>query len=159
MDSGWRVFALTGLTSRGGLSNWVFFLFPDRLVMIDVGLAPAIKAGAQAGIGGGPGADYGPQKGAFQPTEAWCEELRSKAKAVRELALDQLAEVRLHRRMLAHQLFVRGGDGTTMKFSLMSRDQADPAILVLHERLGERLVITASGPFAFLARHAPFLVK
>jgi len=46
---GGNAFALTGLTSRGGLSNWVFFFFPDELVMVDVGLAPAVRAGVLAG--------------------------------------------------------------------------------------------------------------
>jgi hypothetical protein len=40
-----EAFALTGLTSRGGLSNWVFFCFPQESILVDVGVTPALKAG------------------------------------------------------------------------------------------------------------------
>src|SRR5262249_61472638 len=43
-------FAMTGLSSRGGLSNWVFFFSPTDVVMIDLGIGPALKAGARAGV-------------------------------------------------------------------------------------------------------------
>jgi hypothetical protein len=49
-DSDPDTVALTGLTSRGGLSNWIFFFRRADLVMIDVGMMPSLIAGIEAGI-------------------------------------------------------------------------------------------------------------
>ena len=84
-------FALSGLVSRGGLSNWVFFFFPDALVMVDVGIGPSLKAGAQAGVLGQLGGEgvyllstleHGPRARWGQALRAWLEQLRPKAKRV-----------------------------------------------------------------------------
>jgi hypothetical protein len=151
-------FALTGLTSRGGLSNWVFFFLPGRLVMIDVGIAPALKAGAQAGVAGAAGVTYGPQRPAYEHLEAWCEQLRGKAKKVVELRDDEIRSVRLHLRAAAHRLFLEGPEGV-QRFALMNRQEADPAASQLAERLGARFETSTSAFYAFVRRHAPFLMK
>jgi hypothetical protein len=155
-----RGFALTGLTSRGGLSSWVFFFFPERLVMIDVGLKPALKAGAEAGLaGGGIDSPYGPQRPPAQALASWCERLRAGARVVVELPDPQIRRVRLHLRAMAHQLFLESADGAPHRFTLMNRPEAAPAAVALARLLGDRFATTTSAVYAFLSRHARFLVN
>lgn len=77
-------FVLTGLTSRGGLSNWVFFFFPEEIVQCDLGVVPAVKAGAEAGIranldviGEFGETVYGPRLPKGGTLEAWHERHRA----------------------------------------------------------------------------------
>jgi hypothetical protein len=153
-----EAFALTGLTSRSGFSNWVFFFLPEQLVMIDVGMAPAIKAGMQAGVLGGLDGSYGPQRQGLK-VSAWCEQLRAKAKKVVDLPDAQIGGVRLHLRAAAHQLFVTGTDGVAHKFTLMNRREAAAAAKALTQRLGPRFEQSSTALFAFFQRWAPFLMK
>src|SRR6185436_4390902 len=111
--------AITGLTSRAGLSNWVFFAYPERLVMMDLGVGAALKAGALAGVG--EHGHYGPAPSPRQSVEAWQQQLRAKARQVVELADDQVRSVRVHLRMLAHQLVVVAADGNPRKLTFMNR--------------------------------------
>ncbi len=160
-------FALTGLASRGGLSNWVFFFFPDALVMVDVGIAPAVKAGMQAGafsqlpvLGDAimEGLTYGPKAGARQGLRDWSIQLRARAKNVVELKNDQIQAIHLRLRMLGHELFVTGADGGRKKFGFMNRKEAEPAVEPLRQRLGSRFELSKTPVFAFLERRARFLL-
>ena len=160
-------FALTGLISRGGLSNWVFFFFPDELVMVDVGMTPAIKAGLQAGVLGQFGAvghgvlsslNYGPNADATQSLQAWSTELRGKAKNVVEMKGDRIGKVRLRMTMLGHELFITAADGAGKKFGLMNRKQSDATVELLKQSFGARFEISKTPVFRFLERYAPFLL-
>jgi hypothetical protein len=160
-------FAVTGLISRGGLSNWVFFFFPDRLVMVDVGMSPAIKAGVQVGVLGQLGVvgeaalinlDYGPSAAANQGVIDWCTALRAKAKNVVEMKADEIGAVQLRLRMLGHELVITGSDGTEKKFGLMNRKQAEATAAPLGQSFGPKFVKSKTPVFEFLERHAPFLL-
>jgi hypothetical protein len=76
------MFAITGLISRGGLSNWVLFFFPDELIMVDVDAGPAFKAGLQVGVLGVAGeivlenTAYGPPPSAPVDLRRWRDEIQ-----------------------------------------------------------------------------------
>jgi len=70
-----------------------------------------------------------------------------------------LRSVRVHLRVLAHQLVVVGADGNPRKFTFMNRDEAEAAIEALGPRLGDRLEVTPTPTYAFLRRRAPFLLR
>ncbi len=161
-------FALTGLTSRGGLSNWVLFVFPTEVVIVDAGLRAAIKAGVQAGarsqlglvgqaVLGRP--SYGPQKGDHEALETWCSALRSRAKNVVALKDDEIRTVRLHMTAMSHELFVGGADGTIWKFGMMNRKEAEANMAPLTGRFGSRFQVSASPVFSFFKRYAPLLMR
>lgn len=152
-----QTFVLTGLQSRGGLSNWVFFFEPAELVMVDVGMGPALRAGVQAGIGLEWGA-YGPQPPAGADADTWLQRLGDRARRVVRKPLVELRAVRLQLRLGAHQLVVEDAAGSA-RFGLMNRHEAEPLADRLAEQLGERFCIQESGPFRFLKRHAPFLTR
>lgn len=160
-------FALTGLTSRGGLSNWVLFVSPMEAVMIDVGAGPAIVRGIQAGMRGQFGlvgvvlqsAAHGPQKGARKELDDWRNELQAKAKQVRVLSDADVRHVRLHLQATAHQLSVVAKDGTTHTFGLMNRKAAPTLADVLAKRFASRFETTKTPTFAFFERYAPFLMS
>jgi hypothetical protein len=161
-------FALTGLASRGGFSNWVFFFFPTDIVMIDVGMFPAIKAGAQLGFAGQFGQAglaamgrpaYGPQDDGSKRLDEWRKQLQAKAKDIRVLRDDRIRSIRLHMRAAAHQLFVATADGVIQKFKLMNRAEAEAVMDSLLRRFGSRFDISMSAPFAFFKRYAPFLMR
>lgn len=160
-------FVLTGLMSRGGLSNWVFFFLPTETVMIDVGAAPAIKAGLRAGVRGQFGLAglavmgrpvYGPQNEARGELDTWRAELQAKAKKVRVVKDDAIRSVRMHLKAMAHELFVVGTDGTSQKFGLMNRAEAKAVTESLARRFGSRFETSTTGPYAFCKRYAPFLM-
>ena len=161
-------FTLTGLTSRGGLSNWVFFFLPKEIVMLDVGMAPAMKAGIREGLGSqlwsallarlGSG-KYGPQQAASEGFDDWQARLRSKAKDVQTLRDDGIRRVRLHLRALAHQIIIVGIGGPDRTFQLMDRDEAESLIEPLTRRFGSRFEISSTPVFAFFKRYAPFLME
>ena len=161
-------FALTGLASRGGFSNWVFFFFPTDIVMIDVGMFPAIKAGAQLGFAGQFGQAglaamgrpaYGPQDDGSKRLDEWRKQLQAKAKDIKVLRDDRIRSIRLHMRAAAHQLFVATADGVIQKFKLMNRAEAEAVMDSLLRRFGSRFDISMSAPFAFFKRYAPFLMR
>jgi len=154
-------FAVTGLTSRGGWSNWVFFFFSNELVMIDLGMTPSIKAGFYAGVAsqlGGATPAHGPIPDGNQGLSAWCTELRAKAKNTVALQLDQVRAIRLLMKITQHQLFVTGADGIEKKFVLMNRNQAAPMIKPLEQGFGSRFQLSKTPVYQFLERRAPFLV-
>ncbi|MDI1475063.1 hypothetical protein [Polyangium sp. y55x31] len=159
-------FVLTGLTSRGGLSNWVFFFFPTEIVQCDLGILPAVKAGAEAGIranldviGEIGDTTYGPRRPKGGTAEAWCDALVGKAKRVERLPRERVREIRLHLTAMAHELYVATDEGKPQMFSLMNRNEAEEVRGLLQARFGERFVLTKSGVFAFFERHAPSLMK
>lgn len=157
-------FAISGLMSRWGFSNWVFFFFPDELLMIDVGSNASVKAGVWAGISAGLGIDlpvdvkYGPKASANQGLQAWSEELRAKAKKVVSMKDDDIRVVRWHLNMMAHELFVVGADGTSSKFSMMNRDQAAKTLKPLRQRFGTRAKVVKTRTYRLLERYAPALL-
>ncbi|MDI1437485.1 hypothetical protein [Polyangium sorediatum] len=159
-------FVLTGLASRGGLSNWVFFFFPAEIVQCDLGMMPAVKAGAEAGIranldvvGELGEQTYGPGRPKGGATEAWCDELVGKAKRVERLPCERVREIRLHLKAMAHEFYVTADEGAPRRFSLMNRREAQEVRGLLEARFGERFVVTKSAVFAFFERHAPFLMQ
>lgn len=161
-----EAFALTGLTSRGGLSNWVFFCFPKESILVDVGVTPALKAGALAGalaelevVGEiiSERATYGPHKGRGQGLYAWAAELQTKAKNMVRCRNEDL-RVRLHRRALAHQLYVTV-PGAEYAFAMMNRDEAERVTPLFERRLGARFEVSSTPVFDFFQRHASFLIK
>jgi hypothetical protein len=161
-------FALTGLTSRGGLSNWVFFFFPTETVMIDVGATPAIKAGVRAGVRGQFGLAgrvvlgrpvYGPQNEEHQALDEWRGELQAKAKSVRILKDGEIRTVRLHLKAMAHEVFIVSADEGSHKFGLTNRAEAEAVVDSLSRRFDSRFETSTTGPFAFFKRYAPFLMR
>ncbi|MDC0744211.1 hypothetical protein [Polyangium mundeleinium] len=159
-------FVLTGLASRGGLSNWIFFFLPAEIVQCDFGVMPALKAGAAAGvranldvIGELGEQTYGPRQPKGGTAEAWCDELVGKAKRVERLPCERVRGIRLHLKAMAHELSLVTDEGKTSTFSLMNRSEAEEVRGLLQARFGERFVVTKSAVFAFFERHAPFLMK
>ncbi|MDI1448994.1 hypothetical protein [Polyangium sp. 6x1] len=157
---------LTGLTSRGGLSNWVFFFFRAEIVQCDLGMLPAVKAGAEAGIRanldvvGEIGEQVvGPRRPKGGTAEAWYDELVAKAKRVERVPCDRVRGIRLHLTAMAHELLLVTDEGQTSKFSLMNRKEAAHVAAPLHALFGERFTVTKSTVFAFFERHAPLLMK
>jgi hypothetical protein len=151
-----ETFALTGLVSRMGNSNWVFFFRDAELLMIDVGIMPALRAGVHAGLVKSVGA-YGPQRGKEQSDdEAWSLELKKSAKAIVTKPYAAIARVRLHKRCLSHLVFVET-DGEIQKFSLANRNEAEPVANRLQDRLGPKFTVTSTPIYAFFAKYAPFL--
>lgn len=163
-----RPFVLTGLSSRGGLSNWVFFFLPQEIVMLDLGIAPAIKAGAVAGLSAQPWfawlgtlirPTHGPQPGLGEEPGAWQAKLRSKAKDIQTLRDDRIHRVRLHLRALAHQIVIDDYRATKRTFQLMNRDEAESVIEPMARRFSSRFQVTSTPVFAFCKRYAPFLME
>lgn len=156
-------FALTGLCSRGGLSNWTFFFFPQTVVMLDAGASPAVRAGIIGGtevltvILGDPA--YGPQRGKQPALLDWYAQLHYDAEDVVQFADAEIERVRLHLRMAAHELFITGSDGRSRRFTLMNRHEAEPVIGALQQRFGARFEVSSTALFSFLKRRAPFLTK
>jgi hypothetical protein len=152
--------------SRGGLSNWVLFSFPDELVIVDTGMTPALKAGALAGalsqlhvvgeiVLERMAEDY--RRSGARNLHAWCAELRAKTKSTVWCKGAELLGVRLHRRALAHQLYVTVPDGEH-KFNLINRGEVDRAASLLQQRLGARFEVSSTTVFGFCQRYAPFLM-
>lgn len=161
-------FTLMGLSSRGGLSNWVFFFLPQEVLMLDLGMAPAIKAGALAGLGAQPWfawlsalfrPRHGPQPGRDEALEDWQAKLRSKAKDVQLLRDERIHRVRLRLRALAHQVVIDDYGAVKRVFQLMNRDEAESLIEPLSRRFGARFEVTSTPVFAFCKRYAPFLME
>ena len=159
-------FALTGLMSRGGFSNWVFFFLSDRVVMADLGAAPAIRAGVLAGLRTQTAIDVAATVADSVSADqravelnTWCAEVRAKAKRVLELDNADVLHVRLHLRLLANQLFLTGRDGTTTKYVLTKRSEADSVWARLAQRFGNRCEISATPLFRIVHRVAPFLTR
>ena len=151
-------YVLSGLISRGGFSNWVFFFRGEDLVAIDVGVTPTLVAGLEAGIRGRV-QTFGPSRGpAHADDDAWLDSLAAKAKTVRRIPYASIASMRVHLQMMAHEVHLETNDGKET-FGLMNRPAADRALIVLPARLGERFAITKSGPYAWFEAKAPFLVK
>jgi endonuclease/exonuclease/phosphatase family metal-dependent hydrolase len=113
-------FALWGLASRGGLSNWVCFFLPTETIMIDVGAKLAITRGFQAGVA----AQFGllgivaltdasrPQNGQGKSLDDWRAELQAKAMQVHVVADAKMQRVSLQLRTTAHQRSVIAADGS-----------------------------------------------
>jgi len=161
-------FVLTGLNSRGGLSNWVFFFLPKEIVMLDLGIAPALKAGARAGLSAQPWLafldglsrpKYGPQQGRGEELDAWRAKLQSKARDVQVLRDDRIRRVRLHLRAWAHQIIIDDISTSPRRYQLMDRDEAETLIEPLAQRFGPRFEVTSTPVFAFCKRYAPFLME
>lgn len=159
---------ITGLASRGGLSNWVFFVYPTKLVMVDVGASPAVAAGLRTGAGAQVGplgivaagrAAYGPRPNGDEPLEAWRARLETRAKNVRVLRDEEIRTVRIHRKMMAHELFLVGADGATTRFGIMNRAQVEMVIEQLGLRYGQRFQVSSSRVFGYLNRRAPILTR
>ena len=160
-------FVLTGLNSRGGFSNWVFFFLPKEILMLDQGIGPAIRGGARAGLSANPllallerlgRSKYGPQQGRDEGFDSWQAKLRSRAKDVQTLRDDRIRRVRLHLRALAHQIVIDDIIGSK-RFQLMNRDEAETLIEPLAQRFGSRFEVTSTPVFAFCKRYAPFLMS
>lgn len=166
MEGSFEPFAITGLISRGGRSNWVFFFFPDRVSMIDVGMAPAVVAGLGAGVLSQFGAagssllrrmSYGPDGAGHDRLADWHSELLAKAKTRIDLELAQVRSVRLRLRMLAHELSV--ADAQEEKtFGLMNRKLAGASVEPLRQLFKERFEVEKTPAFAFFERRLPFLL-
>lgn len=152
---------MTGLISRGGLSNWVVFFRADELVAVDVGVTPAIRAGIEAGVRRRVGANstYGPQRNAnAEDDEAWLTELQTSAKKVERTQYTKLKSCKIVKTMWSHQLVLEDGE-RRLSLSLMNRQEAEPVSRLLQERIGANFKVVESGPYAFFARYAPFLVQ
>ncbi len=163
-------FAMTGLTTRGGLSNWTFFFFPREVVLCDTGVGPALKAGFGAGLRhhGALGAvaaalvgeNYGPQQGEYYAVEHFCAELERDAKRVLRVNDADVRHVRLHLRALAHQFFMNVAPGLVPeKFTAMNRGESIASIDLLRERFGSRFELSKTGVYAFFDRYAPILMR
>ena len=135
--------------------------------MLDLGIGPAINAGARAGLSANPllalleklgRAQYGPQQSQGETFDAWQAKLRSKAKDVQILRDDRIRRVRLHLRALAHQIVIDDLSGSK-RFQLMNRDEAETLIEPLSQRFGSRFAVTSTPVFAFCKRYAPFLMS
>lgn len=149
-------FALSGLISRAGLSNWVFFFCGDELVMIDFGAMPSILAGLEAGICHHVGS-HGPQRGAAHADDgAWLEDLATSAKHLARVPYPSIASIRVHLRLMANELILE--TTTRQTFTLMNRVETDRAIDALSARLGSKLVVSKSRAYAWLESKAAFLV-
>ena len=153
-----QTFAITGLTSRGGRSSWVFFFCPTELVMVDLGSGPALTAGFKAGLGNAT-PSWGPQQNPNQTVEQWCADLKAKAKNVVVLKDEQIATLRLWLRMLTHQLFVVRTDGTEEKFQLTNREEGEAHRDALERGLGPRFQVSKTPVYGFLDQHASFLLR
>jgi len=162
-------FALMGLVSRGGFSNWVAFFFPAEVVIVDVGMGATLKAGVFAGVGGQFGAlgalvlaltrsIRGPRKAGGMSLREKLAELKLKAKHVITLRDDQISDVRFVKRMLGHQLIIKGHD-QELVFGLRNRKESQKAIQQLESRIGSRFTVSESPIFALLERYVPLLVK
>jgi len=160
-------FVLTGLSSRGCLSNWVFFFLPKEIVMLDLGVAPAVKAGARAGLTALPWLavldglgrpKHGPQPGLGEELDAWRAKLQSRAKDVQVLRDDRIRRVRLHLRAWAHQIIIDDISAAKRVYQLMNRNEAETLIEPLAQRFGARFEVTSTPVFAFCKRCAPFLM-
>jgi hypothetical protein len=161
-----REFMLTGLTSRGGLSNWVAFFFEHEAVFVDLGIRPAVLAGVRTGLAAGLESagvytfgteHYGPEAGALSPV-VFCEALSREAQRIFRVADGELEEVLLELRLTAHRLTVMSPSGR-LTFGLMNRHEAEAVRPHLEAHLGARFRVESSAPFAFLAKHAPLLTK
>lgn len=158
-----KPFALTGLSSRGGLSNWTCFFFPQSVVLLDAGAAPAVRAGIVGAsdlltvVLGDPA--YGPQLGRGHALFDWYERLHCSAQDIRQYEDANIQRVRLHLRMSAHELFITGSDGVVARFGLMNRHEAEPITFALQERFGARFEVSSTALFAFFKRNAPPLTR
>jgi hypothetical protein len=160
-------FALTGLTSRGGLSNWVVFVLPTETVLIDVGATPAIARGIAAGVAGqfgvaGIGLLRAVQERPSSKTvdlDDWRTQLEAKAKQVHVLNDADVRHVRLHLRATAHQLSIISADGITQTFSFMNRAAGPALVDPLTQRFGSRFETSITPAFGFFTRYAPFLMS
>lgn len=157
---------VTGLSSRAGLSNWVFFFEPAALVMVDVGVMPAVIAGAEAGaraqldvVGELGERRYGPQPRRGQDASAFRAGVEARARRIVRLEYERIERLRLHLRVFAHVLEVipSGGEGT--RFSLMNRAEAAGLAEWLAGLRPERSELVESACYAFLRRRAPFLLQ
>ncbi len=154
--------AQAALQSRGGLSSWVLFFSVDGIIGFDLGLRPAVTAGAKAGVLGGLGVSrrvgYGPSRDG-RALEDWCSQLQARAKRVVELPEPQLARVEVRRRLLAHELRIHHGERRPWILRLMQRDQLDVLEPFLRAHFGRRFHGTLTRPYRLLARLAPPLVR
>ena len=146
-----------GLASRGGLSNWVLFLRDAEIVLCDVGMAPAIGQGAAAGAGVMIGGEE--LAATSDELDAWCEELSRTAKAVVTLQDAQITRIRLRQSFLPHQLHIETKDDGVKKFGFLDRPYSARVDEPLRTRFGAKFELVATGPFVFLSRYAPFLLK
>jgi hypothetical protein len=153
-DDVWVV--LAGLSSRAGLSNWVFIVRTADVVLLDVGVGASVLAGIKAGTG----VDFGGRLGGDVKTRAglvvFCEEARRKAKAVEVVSDAAIEGIRLHLNLGAHQL-VLCGPGGERTFAFMNREDPQAAQEALAIRFASRFQVVRSAPFGFLRRYAPFL--
>lgn len=153
---------ITGVSSRGGLSNWVLFFRLSDLVAIDVGATPSIIAGVRAGLSGRVGGNYahGPLPGEdVVDANEWIEALEPKAKRLVVKAYPALKSIAFQRNLMSNELVVKASDGESWTFGFMDREQSEAVHAALQERFHSGYTLVHSGPHAFLSRWAPFLTK
>lgn len=149
-------FIVEGLASRGGLSNWVAFIRDGQITLCDVGMGPAVAMGVAAGFGTRiDGRSFLPAN----QLDAWCDELCAKAKSVATLDDATITRVRLIQSFLPHELQIEEADGSMKKFGFVDRHFSDGIDEPLRNRFGSRFELVTTGPFAFLQRYLPFLLK
>lgn len=149
----------SGLTSRGGLSNCVLFFDPEGIVVVDVGIGPALRAGAMAGALGGLVNihSYGPQ--VPDDIERWRVELERKAKRVSRFAHADLEAITLRLQMWANELVLSPVGGKKISFTLMNRSDTPHLLAALEQRFSNGFSVQMSAMYGFLSKHAPVLVS
>jgi len=132
------------------------FLRDAEVVLCDVGMGPALAQGVAAGMG----VMFGPaDAGAPDPLDARCEQACQAAKTVIRLEDAQIKRVLLRQSFLPHELHIETQDGTVKKFGFLDRPYSAGVDEPLRARFGAKLEVVITGPFAFLSRYAPFLLK
>lgn len=152
-----HAYAVPGLISRAGLSNWVFLFRSSELVLVDVGLTPTLVAGLEAGVRGkvtttGPANDL-----PGVADEDWVMKLASSAKSVERIPYASIRELRVHRVLSAHELHL--STEVEREFGIMDRRATDRI-----GRLASHFVPTAfretkGGLYAWIEQRAEFLVR
>ena len=163
-----REFAISGIYTRGGLSNWSLFFYPKEVVMIDVGAGPSIAAGAMLGAGVQFGVlGYTAAKriveekapGGGVDLEALRSKLEAKAKQVRTVKDGEIEALQIRLTMMQHHFQISFTDGTTTEYGVKDRHALESAAEALAERFGVRFEVVQSPTFAYLKQKAPFLTK
>lgn len=149
--------AVSGLISRGGLSNWVFLFRPDELVLVDVGMTPTIVAGLEAGVRGKV-TTKGPVNDLPGVTdEAWVSALAAKAKSVETVPYTAIRELRVHRVLSANELHLV--TDTSRTFGIMERRATERIAQLAAHFVPAAFRETKGGLYAWIEQRAEFLVR
>jgi hypothetical protein len=150
-------FAVASLSARAGLSNLVAFFFPAEVVLCDVGTARGL-------MGRPPGVDVA----------AWCEAARRKAKWVLVVPDREIRRVGVCYRMMQNQVSIARETGSVsasgyrdvrraapevLRYSLLDREETEPAARNLAARFGARFELSTTRAYAFVHRFAPVLTR